>query len=166
MKKIIAAIATAIVSLTATAQNSEVFYSPVNETMEIGIGMDRQSHKVVLSIIEESKKDVDFSIDIVGKEGNSIMIQNLNEGSLNVIPKSRKVNYYLCNYEISMPQLMQLVMSAKNNEKIMINGQEIEGSVLAQALDNIQQEMPRIERRPTRMPHRPMMGFHFRGTRA
>jgi len=157
MKKFIAAIATAIVSLTATAQTTEVFYSPVNDTMEIGLGFDRQSHKCILSVIEESKKDVNFTFDIVNEQGDSKLVGTIDEGTLNVIPKTRKVNYYLCNYEITMPQLFQLVASSRHGEKVVINGQEIESDVLAKALNNISQEFPRMERPRHMRPHRATM---------
>ena len=138
MKKMIAMVATLVIAISMNAQNSVVYYSPVSETMEVGVGFDRQSHKMVLSIIEESKKDVDFSFDILSDEGESVIADDmLDEGTVNVLPKTRKVSYYECNYSLSMPELMDLMAKAQKADKVLVNGQEIDGSQLAESLQSI-----------------------------
>lgn len=165
MKKLVATIASALVSLTMAAQSSVVYYTPVNKTMEVGLGFDRQSHKCVLSIIEEAKSDVDFSFDILNNEGESILNLNDEEGKVNVLPKTKKVNYYECNYELSMNELRQLMNTAKNSETIMINGQEFDSAELASTIQDIQKEWMKPAVPANGMKMMPPMGrpMEFKG---
>ena len=52
MKTIVIAIASVIASISANAQNTTVYYSPVTTNMEVGLGFDMKNHSCTLSIIE------------------------------------------------------------------------------------------------------------------
>lgn len=140
MKKLFATLAVVVVTLTASAQSSVVYYTPVNKTMEVGIGFDPYSHKCIFSIIEESKNDVDFTFDILNHNGQSVLgsTKALSEGKINIIPKTRKVSYYACNYELTIGELKSLIRTANDNGKVVINGVEFDGEELASMLKDIE----------------------------
>lgn len=167
MKTIVIAIASVIMSISASAQNSTVYYSPVTTNMEVGLGFDFKNHSCTLSIIEESKDKVNFGFDVIGHEGQSILDQELSEGKVNVMPKSGDENYYQCNYTLSMAQLFQLLNTARQGNKVVINGTQVNSEVLTAAIEQIQNELRPAMPQP-RMP-RMMMGaprfgaFAFRG---
>lgn len=139
MKKVLATLVAAIVSITMAAQSPVVYYAPVNKTMEVGIGFNPVSHKCILSVLEESKKDVDFSIDILNDNGESVIDAAciLNDGWENVIPKTRKVSYYTCNYELTGSQIARIIEMARNNDTVVINGTEIDSNQLANSLEEL-----------------------------
>ncbi len=139
MKKVLATLAAVIVSITMAAQSPVVYYTPVNKTMEVGIGFNPVSHKCILSILEESKKSVDFSIDILNDNGESVIDATgiLNDGWENVIPKTRKVSYYTCNYELTGGQIARIIEIARNNDAVVINGTEIDSKLLADSLEEL-----------------------------
>lgn len=124
MKTIIATALAFILTLSANAQNQAVYYTPVNDTMEIGFGFNPETHKCIISIIEESKEDVDFDLSISTPFGN-IMEKTFSDGDITVIPKTRKVNYYECNYELSAFEMSRLQMLARTGAKINVNGVEM-----------------------------------------
>ena len=149
MKTIVIAIASVIASISANAQSTTVYYSPVTTNMEVGLGFDMKNHSCTLSIIEESKDKVDCSFDIIGHEGQSILATNLNESTVNVMPKSDNENYYQANYTLSMPELFQLLSTARQSNKVVINGTQINADVLTAAIENIQNELrPEAPARP------------------
>ena len=165
MKKIFATIATVLVSLSMAAQGSVVYYTPINETMEVGFGFNRQSNKCVFSIIEESKKDVNFTFDLLDNNGKSVMETELEEGNINILPKTKKVSYYECNYELSPSELHQLMSTARNSETVVINGREFDSNIILASIKNISNEMMKPTENNNlkmRIPHqfRPM---EFRG---
>ncbi len=139
MKKVLATLAVVIVSVTMAAQSPVVYYTPVNKTMEVGIGFNPVSHKCILSILEESRKDVDFSLDILSDSGESVIDAAciLNDGWVNVIPKTRKVSYYTCNYELTEGQIAHIIEVARNNDTVVINGSEIDSGLLADSLEDL-----------------------------
>ena len=99
MKSLLTAIASVIISVSANAQNSTVYYAPVTTNMEVGLGFDRKTNRCVLSIIEEASKAVDFNFNIVNKNGESVLFSEPSDGSINVMPKDKTDNdnshYYL-----------------------------------------------------------------------
>ncbi len=139
MKKVLTTLAAVIASITMAAQSPVVYYTPVNKTMEVGIGFNPVSHKCILSILEESKKDVDFSLDILSEDGESAtdVACILNDGWVNVIPKTRKVSYYTCNYELTGSQIAHIIEAARNNDTVVINGAEIDSDLLADSLEGL-----------------------------
>lgn len=139
MKKLLVTIVAVIASITMVAQSPVVYYTPVNKTMEVGIGFNPVSHKYILSILEESKKDVDFSIDILNNNGASVsdVACILNYGWENVIPKTKKVNYYTCNYELTGDQISHIIEVARNNDVVVINGVKIDSNRLADSLEEL-----------------------------
>ncbi len=139
MKKVLATLAAVIVSITMAAQSPVVYYTPVNKTMEVGIGFNPVSHKCILSILEESKKSVDFSIDILNDKGESVIDVTgiLDDGWENVIPKTRKVSYYTCNYELTGGQIARIIEIARNNDAVVINGTEIDSKLLVDSLEEL-----------------------------
>ena len=124
MKTIIATALAFILTLSANAQSKAVYYTPVNETMEIGFGFNPETHKCIISIIEESKDDVDFDLSISTPFGN-IMEKTFSDGDITVIPKTSKVNYYECNYELSGFEMSRLMMLARTGAKVNVNGVEM-----------------------------------------
>lgn len=130
MKKVLVTLVSALVALNMFAQSSAVYYTPVNETVEVGVGFNPQTGKMILSVIEESKKEVDFDFTVKNAFGQERMEQSFDEGTITVIPKTRKVNYYECNYELSFPEFHYLVRTAMNRGKVVINGVEIDGFTL------------------------------------
>lgn len=168
MKTIVIAIASVIMSISANAQSqSAVYYSPVTTNMEVGLGFDMKNHSCTLSIIEESKDKVDFGFDILGSEGQSILTQELTDGTVNVMPKQGDENYYQCNYTLSVPQLMQIINTARQAGKVVINGTQVSSDILTAAIEQIQNTLRPAAASP-RQP-RMMMGaprfnpFGFRG---
>lgn len=168
MKTIVIAIASVIMSISANAQSqSAVYYSPVTTNMEVGLGFDMKNHSCTLSIIEESKDKVDFGFDIIGSEGQSILGQQLTGGTVNVMPKQGDENYYQCNYTLTMPELFRIINTVRQGNKVIINGTQVDSSVLTAAIQQIQNELRPAAPAP-RMP-RMMMGaprfgaFAFRG---
>ncbi|MCQ2093409.1 MAG: hypothetical protein MJY81_00120 [Bacteroidaceae bacterium] len=137
MKTIILTIATFVFTLVANAQSAATYFAPVSETVEIGFGFNPQNHKFVLSVIEESKDDVDFNIDVTNAFGRDIMSQSFDEGTVTVIPKTKKVNYYECNYELTPQELNFLLFNARFGGNVNINGVEMNGSALINAIHNI-----------------------------
>jgi hypothetical protein len=139
MKKMLATIAAVIVSLTMAAQSPVVYYTPVNKTMEVGIGFNPVSRKCILSILEESKKNVNFSLDILNGNGESVgnTTNLLNNGRINIIPKTKKVNYYTCDYELTRDQINRIVEVAKNNDVVVINGVELDSNQLVSSLKQL-----------------------------
>lgn len=152
MKTMIIAIASVIAGLTASgnvkAQNTTVYYTPVTTNMAVGLGFDFGSRQCTLSVIEESKSSVDFGFDIIGNEGESLMTQKLGEGSVNVMPKSGNENYYQCNYTLSVDELFGLLRTAREGNKVVINGTQVSNDVLASAIMNIHGEMRPAQPRP------------------
>ncbi len=124
MKTIIATALAFILTLSANAQSKAIYYTPVSETMEIGFGFNPETHKCIISIIEESKEDVDFDLSISTPFGN-IMEKTFSDGDITVIPKTRKVNYYECNYELSAFEMSRLQMLARTGAKVNVNGVEM-----------------------------------------
>lgn len=124
MKTIIATALAFILSLSVNAQSKSVYYTPVNETMEIGFGFNPETRKCIISIIEESKEDVDFDLNISTPFGN-IMEKTFSDGDITVIPKTRKVNYYECSYELNAFEMARLQMLAHTGAKISVNGVEM-----------------------------------------
>lgn len=164
MKTIAIIIAATIASISANAQNAAVYYSPVTTNMEVGLGFDRNSHNYTLSIIEESKQQVDFGFDIIGFEGESLLSQELNGGTVNVIEKSSDENYYQCNYTLTMPELFNLINTARQGNKIVINGTQISTETLTAAIENIQNELrPAAPQRPANWMAPRFNPFPFRG---
>ncbi|MBQ8675074.1 MAG: hypothetical protein IJ528_02475 [Bacteroidaceae bacterium] len=141
MKTIVIAIASVIASISANAQNTTVYYSPVTTNMEVGLGFDMKNHSFTLSIIEESKDKVDCSFDIIGHEGQSILKSSMNETTVNVMPKSADENYYQSNYILTMQELFQLLNTARQSNKVVINGTQINAEALTAAIENIQHEL-------------------------
>ena len=141
MKTIVIAIASVIASISANAQNTTVYYSPVTTNMEVGLGFDMKNHSCTLSIIEESKYKVDCSFDIIGHEGQSILNSSMNETTVNVMPKSADENYYQSNYTLTMQELFQLLNTARKSNKVVINGTQINAEALTAAIENITNEL-------------------------
>ena len=133
MKTIIATALAFILTLSANAQSQATYYSPVNETVELGFGFNPQSHKFIISIIEESKDDVDFDLSITTPFGN-IMEKTFADGDITIIPKSRKVSYYECNYELTPMEMSQLMFFATHKATISINGIEMNSQDFLNAL--------------------------------
>ena len=140
MKSLVIAIASLIASVSANAQNSTVYYAPVTTNMEVGLGFDRTTNQCILSIIEEADKAVDFNFDIINMNGESVLISELNDGNINVMPKDKDGNYYQCNYAISVPELMDIIINAKDNT-VVINGTQVSSKALASAIENVQKEL-------------------------
>ena len=163
MKTLVIAIASFIACVSANAQSSTVYYAPVNAKMDVGIGFDTKLNQCIFSIIEESNEKVDFNFDIINRNGESVLLTAVNDGHVNVIPKDQTSNYYQCNYAISLPELMDIIVNSKENI-IVINGIQVSSNALASALDNIKKElvpatpqrlhMPRMNRRNV-----PQFGF-------
>ena len=140
MKSLVIAIASLIASVSVNAQNSTVYYAPVTTNMEVGLGFDRATNKCILSIIEEADKAVDFNFDIINMNGESVLNSELNDGNINVMPKDKDGNYYQCNYAISVPELMDIIINAKDNT-VVINGTQVSSKALASAIENVQKEL-------------------------
>ena len=121
MKSLVIAIASLIASVSANAQNATVYYAPVTTNMEVGLGFDRTSNQCILSIIEEADKAVDFNFDIINMNGESVLTSELSDGNINIMPKDKDGNYYQCNYALSVPELMDIIVNAKDNT-VVING--------------------------------------------
>ncbi|MBQ0104163.1 MAG: hypothetical protein KBS99_08355 [Prevotellaceae bacterium] len=136
-KNIITTVVAFVIALVANAQSTSIYYTPVGETMEIGFGFNPQSHKFVLSVIEESKDDVDFNVDITNAFGMGIMSNVFNEGQITEIPKTKKVSYYECNYELSLQDLNFLLFNASHNGSVNINGTELDGKSLLNAFQSV-----------------------------
>lgn len=122
-----------VITLVANAQNQAIYYTPVNETMEIGFGYNPETHKCIISVIEESKENVDFNVSINTPFGNA-MTNTFDGGDITVLPKTHKVNYYECNYELSHFELSQLMFLAQHNAKVNINGVEMSSQELLKNL--------------------------------
>ena len=135
MKTIILTIATFVLAIAANAQS--IYFAPVSESVEIGFGFNPQNHKFILSVIEESKDDVDFSIDVTNAFGRDIMSKSFDEGTVTVIPKKKNVNYYECNYELTRQELNFLLFNARFGGNVNINGIEMDGKALIIAIQNI-----------------------------
>ncbi|MBO4565346.1 MAG: hypothetical protein J5720_07930 [Bacteroidaceae bacterium] len=160
MKSLVIAIASLIASVSVNAQNSTVYYAPVTTNMEVGLGFDRATNKCILSIIEEADKTVDFNFDIINMNGESVLANELNEGSINIMPKDKDDNYYQCNYALSVPELMDIIVNAKDNT-IVINGTQVSSKALASAIENVQKEIspaaqPKVPARFIPRMHRPV----------
>ena len=142
MKKLavlaVSVIVSAIASLSMSAQT--VYYSPVNKTMEVGLGFDAKSHQAILSVIEESKDAADFSFDIMNGEGEIVMSREMEAKNVNVMPKDGDENYYQCNYTLSMPELFEILASSASNETAVINGVQVISKSLASAIQNVTPE--------------------------
>lgn len=137
MKTIILAVTAFVFSLVANAQSTAIYYSPVSETVELGFGFNPQNHKFVISVIEESKDDVDFNVGVTSAFGHNIMAGSFNAGSVTIIPKTKKVNYYECNYELSRHELDMLLFNARRGGKVSVNGIEMDGKSLTDALHSV-----------------------------
>ena len=140
MKSLVIAIASLIASVSANAQNATVYYAPVTTNMEVGLGFDRKSNQCILSIIEEADKAVDFNFDIINMNGESVINSELTDGNINVMPKDKDANYYQCNYALSVPELMDILVNAKDNT-IIINGTQVSSKALASAIESVQKEL-------------------------
>lgn len=148
MKSLLTAIASVIISVSANAQNSTVYYAPVTTNMEVGLGFDRKTNQCVLSIIEEASKAVDFNFNIINKKGESVLFSKPSEGYINVMPKDKTDNYYQCNYELSVPELMDILANAKDNI-VVINGTQVSSKTFANAIENVQKELRPAPQAPT-----------------
>ena len=135
-KNIIATVVALVFAVVANAQ-STTYFAPVGETMELGFGFNPQTHKFVLSVIEESKGDVDFDVDVTNAFGAGILSHAFNAGKVTAIPKTRKVNYYECNYELSSRDLNILLFNARHGGKLSINGTTLDGSALIKAINSV-----------------------------
>ena len=140
MKSLVIAIASLIASVSANAQNATVYYAPVTTNMEVGLGFDRTSNQCILSIIEEADKAVDFNFDIINMNGESVLTSELSDGNINVMPKDKDGNYYQCNYALSVPELMDIIVNAKDNT-VVINGTQVSSKTLANAIASVQKEL-------------------------
>ena len=140
MKSLVIAIASLIASVSANAQNATVYYAPVTTNMEVGLGFDRTSNQCILSIIEEADKAVDFNFDIINMNGESVLTSELSDGNINVMPKDKDGNYYQCNYALSVPELMDIIVNAKDNT-VVINGTQVSSKALASAIASVQKEL-------------------------
>ena len=140
MKSLVIAIASLIASVSANAQNSTVYYAPVTTNMEVGLGFDRATNQCILSIIEEADKAVDFNFDIINMNGESVLNSELTDGNINIMPKDEDDNYYQCNYALSVPELMDILVNAKDNT-IVINGTQVSNKALANAIASVQKEL-------------------------
>ena len=140
MKSLVIAIASLIASVSANAQNATVYYAPVTTNMEVGLGFDRKSNQCILSIIEEADKAVDFNFDIINMNGESVINSELTDGNINIMPKDKDGNYYQCNYALSVPELMDILVNAKDNT-IIINGTQVSSKALASAIESVQKEL-------------------------
>ena len=140
MKSLVIAIASLIASVSANAQNATVYYAPVTTNMEVGLGFDRKSNQCILSIIEEADKAVDFNFDIINMNGESVLTSELSDGNINVMPKDKDGNYYQCNYALSVPELMDIIVNAKDNT-VVINGTQVSSKTLANAIASVQKEL-------------------------
>lgn len=140
MKSLVIAIASLIASVSANAQNSTVYYAPVTTNMEVGLGFDRATNQCILSIIEEADKAVDFNFDIINMNGESVLNSELTDGNINIMPKDEDGNYYQCNYALSVPELMDILVNAKDNT-IVINGIQVSNKALANAIASVQKEL-------------------------
>ena len=140
MKSLVIAIASLIASVSANAQNATVYYAPVTTNMEVGLGFDRTSNQCILSIIEEADKAVDFNFDIINMNGESVLTSELSDGNINVMPKDKDGNYYQCNYALSVPELMDIIVNAKDNT-VVINGTQVSSKALANAIASVQKEL-------------------------
>ena len=140
MKSLVIAIASLIASVSVNAQNSTVYYAPVTTNMEVGLGFDRATNQCILSIIEEADKAVDFNFDIINMNGESVLNSELTDGNINIMPKDEDGNYYQCNYALSVPELMDILVNAKDNT-IVINGTQVSSKALASAIENVQKEI-------------------------
>ena len=149
MKSLVIAIASLIASVSANAQNATVYYAPVTTNMEVGLGFDRTSNQCILSIIEEADKAVDFNFDIINMNGESVLTSELSDGNINVMPKDKDGNYYQCNYALSVPELMDIIVNAKDNT-VVINGTQVSSKALASAIESVQKEL-----RPAAQPKTP-----------
>ena len=165
MKSLVIAIASLIASVSANAQNATVYYAPVTTNMEVGLGFDRKSNQCILSIIEEADKAVDFNFDIINMNGESVLESELSDGNINVMPKDKDGNYYQCNYALSVPELMDIIVNAKDNT-VVINGTQVSSKALANAIASVQKELrpaaqPQFPSRFTPRMHRPVRQFAF-----
>ena len=140
MKSLVIAIASLIASVSANAQNATVYYAPVTTNMEVGLGFDRTSNQCILSIIEEADKAVDFNFDIINMNGESVLTSELSDGNINIMPKDKDGNYYQCNYALSVPELMDIIVNAKDNT-VVINGTQVSSKALANAIASVQKEL-------------------------
>ena len=140
MKSLVIAIASLITSVSANAQNSTVYYAPVTTNMEVGLGFDRATNQCILSIIEEASEAVDFNFDIINMNGESVLASELSDGNVNVMPKDSKADYYQCNYALSVPELMDIIVNAKDNT-VVINGTQVSSKALASAIAEVQKEL-------------------------
>ncbi|MCQ2112203.1 MAG: hypothetical protein MJY95_02540 [Bacteroidaceae bacterium] len=137
MKKILAVLVSAIIAVSASAQSSTVYFTPVNDNVEIGLGFNPQTHKCIISIIEESKNEVDFNFDVINPFGINVMEKSFDEGNISVMPKTRKVNYYECQYELTFPELQFFIFNVEHNANININGNTLSGKDVAAALKSL-----------------------------
>ena len=140
MKSLVIAIASLIATVSANAQNSTVYYAPVTTNMEVGLGFDRANNQCILSIIEEASNTVDFNFDIINMNGESVLNSELTDGSINIMPKDEEGNYYQCNYALSVPELMDIIVNAKDNT-VVINGTQVSSKALASAIASVQKEL-------------------------
>ena len=140
MKSLVIAIASLIATVSANAQNSTVYYAPVTTNMEVGLGFDRANNQCILSIIEEASNAVDFNFDIINMNGESVLNSELTDGSINIMPKDENGNYYQCNYALSVPELMDIIVNAKDNT-VVINGTQVSSKALASAIASVQKEL-------------------------
>jgi len=167
MKSLVIAIASLIATVSANAQNSTVYYAPVTTNMEVGLGFDRANNQCILSIIEEASNAVDFNFDIINMNGESVLNSELTDGSINIMPKDEEGNYYQCNYALSVPELMDIIVNAKDNT-VVINGTQVSSKALASAMASVQKELRPVAQAKApahyipRM-HRPVRQFAFRG---
>ena len=53
------------------------------------------------------------------------MEKTFSDGDITVIPKTRKINYYECNYELNAFEMARLQMLAHTGAKISVNGIEM-----------------------------------------
>ena len=61
-------------------------------------------------------------------------------GNINIMPKDKDANYYQCNYALSVPELMDILVNAKDNT-IIINGTQVSSKALASAIESVQKEL-------------------------
>ena len=162
MKSLVIAIASLIASVSVNAQNSTVYYAPVTTNMEVGLGFDRATNQCILSIIEEADKAVDFNFDIINMNGESVLNSELTDGNINIMPKDKEGNYYQCNYALSVPELMDILVNAKDNT-IVINGIQVSNKALANAIASVQKELRPAAQAPA-FPQRHRMHANPWGT--
>jgi histidine ammonia-lyase len=81
------------------------------------------------------------------------------------MPKDKDGNYYQCNYALSVPELMDIIVNAKDNT-VVINGTQVSSKALANAIASVQKELrpaaqPQFPLRFTPRMHRPVRQFAF-----